>query len=562
MRLILTLLVTLFVFIQCTDSADCTWKQWGQWGECLSKGCGAEMKTRTRVCGCTDISKCTGDAKETVYCNRTCTRTEVYWKETHGHQTAASVRYPWPISEDTKFSCKQSLGSPNVNLTWLDVLKLDKLDDWSRLAKQFITAKLNLRTGAVTTTDVKLAVYNAEKLLDYCDNFTATQIQQSSDIIFQLSSFNDGLSDVSEGSCFGEIPCCYYGWEDWTPCSESCGDGISTRSPKCICNDGRSYGDISKCSDYLGLPPAPEVKKCSVDCCKWTEWLAWTSCSQNCGVGVRTRQKDCVCNPGATTQNCEGAAPVETMECEGDSCCEWEFEEWGECSKMCGGGVMKRNPIWKCEEGSRYQEPLEVPPPPQSIGCNPELCCDWNMWSEWSVCNNTCGNGITSRRKLCHCINTNETDDVFCHGESVVENHVCTGTSSCCEWGEWSDWGTCINKEGVYVKERARSTCMCNTANGRIIPSVSSNCAGTMPTESVSCKIDSVMISSVDDVMSNNDNDGDDDITEPVRPKIITIKSSVEEMPKSNAIDVCVINIHNSLSTNFVMMMKMMMEMT
>lgn len=97
-------------------------------------------------------------------------------------------------------------------------------------------------------------------------------------------------------------------WSEWSTCSQTCGSGFKTRSRVCVPprNGGAPCGRNN-----------PEKNQCMVKHCPvdgyFENWSNWTSCSQTCGSGSMTRSRTCV-----PPQN--GGAPcrhnnVEKQEC-------------------------------------------------------------------------------------------------------------------------------------------------------------------------------------------------------------------------------------------------------
>jgi len=85
-------------------------------------------------------------------------------------------------------------------------------------------------------------------------------------------------------------------WSEWTPCSVTCGQGSQKRRK--ICKEQRFGGNA--CDLDLLLGRGEEVKDCqgnSGPCptdCKLSAWSSWSTCSQNCGVGMQQKNKICL----------------------------------------------------------------------------------------------------------------------------------------------------------------------------------------------------------------------------------------------------------------------------
>merc|ERR1712203_374419 len=70
-------------------------------------------------------------------------------------------------------------------------------------------------------------------------------------------------------------------WESWSPCSETCGGGVTFRTRR-----------IAKMADECGIPASgkdKEMEFCNINTpceppmdCEFTEWGAWSDCSTSC----------------------------------------------------------------------------------------------------------------------------------------------------------------------------------------------------------------------------------------------------------------------------------------
>ena len=119
-------------------------------------------------------------------------------------------------------------------------------------------------------------------------------------------------------------------------------------------------------------------------------WGAWTSCSQSCGGGLRTRSRACV---GKGT--CPGLHE-QSERCGDGPCPYWGgYGDWGQCSRRCGGGQQTRQrrclPSGKGCDGKSQE----------SRNCNIGSCPFYSPWSSYSPCSASCGEGWETRSRTC-----------------------------------------------------------------------------------------------------------------------------------------------------------------
>ena len=137
------------------------------------------------------------------------------------------------------------------------------------------------------------------------------------------------------------VDCEWGSFSEWSPCSKSCGGGEKSRTRQVA--TPASNGGLS-CEGEPIETEGCNTEGCPVNC-KWGAYEPWSSCSKTCGGGekMRTRQVDTHASNGG--QACEGNA-TETEVCNTDGCpinCEWgPYGEWSSCSQSCGGGTRSK----------------------------------------------------------------------------------------------------------------------------------------------------------------------------------------------------------------------------
>ncbi|XP_072174878.1 uncharacterized protein [Diadema setosum] len=193
-------------------------------------------------------------------------------------------------------------------------------------------------------------------------------------------------------------------WSSWSACRQSCGDSERIRSRECTHPESGMicYGPSSQAESCRGNPPCP------VDG-GWSAWSPWTHCTSTCD-GRRERVR--VCDHPTPTfggRFCEGdmyiVAVCGDLTCPGPGV--WAaWEEWSECSLACNGTQSR----WRQCDPLRLgaAEGLCEGEEKQSRACflvrNPEMCNQeptWGLWTHWSYCSQTCGEGRRYRRRSC-----------------------------------------------------------------------------------------------------------------------------------------------------------------
>ncbi|XP_029304398.1 semaphorin-5B-like isoform X1 [Cottoperca gobio] len=134
---------------------------------------------------------------------------------------------------------------------------------------------------------------------------------------------------------------------------------------------------------------------------RWGSWETWSSCSQQCSRGFRTRKRSCSTAEGRTNPSACVGSPVEYQDCNTQPCPvsgAWScWSSWSQCSASCGGGHYQRTRT--CSN-----------PPPASGGdiciglhteealCNTHACEDWGEWTVWGDCDEQ---GLQHRTRRC-----------------------------------------------------------------------------------------------------------------------------------------------------------------
>lgn len=222
---------------------------------------------------------------------------------------------------------------------------------------------------------------------------------------------------------------------------------VAVKVPGCAC---------TQWSPHIVLP-LPLPPHCAANDCKVTEWSTWSNCSEPCGNGTRFRARSVVRPAKKGGLACPALREEEacnTQHCPVD-CVAGEWEDWGNCSTECGGGVQTRRlQIIRYPDFGGKSCGVTV----QNRTCNNHTCpvdCEMSEWSAWSSCSVECGGwGVENRTRVV--VVPQAGAGAEC--PPSVEEKNCTGgpCSIDCEVTPWGDWGGCSEECGGGVQKRSR----------------------------------------------------------------------------------------------------------
>uniref|UniRef100_A0A8C5CPH8 Thrombospondin 2a n=1 Tax=Gadus morhua TaxID=8049 RepID=A0A8C5CPH8_GADMO len=226
-----------------------------------------------------------------------------------------------------------------------------------------------------------------------------------------VSNLIDGLQKVVGGENFTwtEKNLC---WQDGR-LFEDKEDWIVDSCTKCTCQESKIVCHQITCPPVACASPTFNDAECCPVCMSvdsedgWSPWSEWTECTVTCGTGTQQRGRSC----DATSNPCSGAS-IQTRKCSLGKCDSrvrqnggWSlWSPWSSCSVTCGEGQITR--IRHCNA-----------PVPQLGGkdcegsgretqrCEAQPCPidgGWGPWSPWATCSATCGGGIKSRTRVCN----------------------------------------------------------------------------------------------------------------------------------------------------------------
>ncbi|KAK7902166.1 hypothetical protein WMY93_018935 [Mugilogobius chulae] len=182
---------------------------------------------------------------------------------------------------------------------------------------------------------------------------------------------------------------------------------------KCTCQESKIVCHQITCPPVACASPLFMDGECCPVCVSsdgedgWSLWSEWTECTVTCGTGTQQRGRSC----DATSNPCPGAS-IQTRKCSLGKCDSrvrqdggWSlWSPWSSCSVTCGEGQITR--IRHCNApvpqlGGRDCEGSGR----ETQRCTAKPCPidgGWGPWSPWATCSATCGGGIKSRTRECN----------------------------------------------------------------------------------------------------------------------------------------------------------------
>ncbi|XP_033125753.1 A disintegrin and metalloproteinase with thrombospondin motifs 9-like, partial [Anneissia japonica] len=244
-----------------------------------------------------------------------------------------------------------------------------------------------------------------------------------------------------------------FGFVLLSACSSKDEQRRKSRRIRCLKQVDRRQVDVSFC---LGNKPAPITANCNSKC-KLSWEKTWESeCSSSCGLGEKTRTIKCIKMPKGRTSgiivgngNCSHLQkPPQRVVCDGQcrQRTKWIYSRWSECSRSCGQGTQRRSAY--CSDGNRCDTSSRV----VVQTCNVGPCANWVVL-DWSSCSVSCGSGIQSRNVACMYSDNQETSGNECNIIDKPDEEKSCHQSCRSKWIS-APWGECSKTCGGGIQER------------------------------------------------------------------------------------------------------------
>lgn len=212
------------------------------------------------------------------------------------------------------------------------------------------------------------------------------------------------------GLCFNTVGSAvnggWSGWSSWSGCAPGiCAGNQKIRTRTCT-NPIPSTDGVYCNGDNA------QQQDCMVDG-GFSEWSQWSQCGKPCGGSTVNRTRTCS-NPKPTHDGkpCSGDLTQLKLECIwpcaiGPVDGQWSYwSPWSSCPRTCGlpgGSIIKRT------------RQCNVPPPMNGGKACPgndtetfrscftpcPVTGGFSLWSSWSPCSKTCGQGVRSKERTC-----------------------------------------------------------------------------------------------------------------------------------------------------------------
>ncbi|CAD5111793.1 DgyrCDS1067 [Dimorphilus gyrociliatus] len=204
----------------------------------------------------------------------------------------------------------------------------------------------------------------------------------------------------------------------------------------------------------------------------WSNWQPWQDCSVTCANGTRKRYRACSYpKPKNNGKTCAGPKE-ETIFCEKAACPidgTWQtWSSWSVCDQSCASGKSSRTRICRkpmnggviCNGSSKETKQCNIHPCPVNGY--------FKDWSNWSNCTRTCNGG--SQKRTRECVPPKHKGEKCIGDDTAIRNCSYNPCPVDGYFNTWSIWSTCNLSCGGGERKRGR-TCVQPLHGGK-------NCTG------------------------------------------------------------------------------------
>ncbi|XP_044071694.1 semaphorin-5B isoform X3 [Siniperca chuatsi] len=162
-------------------------------------------------------------------------------------------------------------------------------------------------------------------------------------------------------------------------------------------NDGTAACETDTLVEELLKTPVVRVAGAG-----WSSWETWSTCSQSCAKGYRTRWRSCAGPEGKSAPVACRGSPVDYQDCNVQACPvkgAWScWSSWSQCSVGCGGGHYQRTRSCNSPAPANGGD-ICIGLHTEEALCNTHTCDGgWMAWSLWSACDDS---GLQMRSRVC-----------------------------------------------------------------------------------------------------------------------------------------------------------------
>uniref|UniRef100_A0A4W5LY97 Uncharacterized protein n=1 Tax=Hucho hucho TaxID=62062 RepID=A0A4W5LY97_9TELE len=173
---------------------------------------------------------------------------------------------------------------------------------------------------------------------------------------------------------------------------------------------------------------------------RWSPWETWSTCSQECAKGFRTRKRTCASAEGKSSPSACSGSPVEYQDCNSQPCpgntpTTPHNPASPPLHNYCCCFRNTKTVHYKSQSGSdghhlKACSTANMTSNSENLVCVCPVKGAWSCWASWSHCSATCGGGHYQRTRTCsNPVPANGGD--ICIGlhteEALCNTHTCEG---------------------------------------------------------------------------------------------------------------------------------------